>query len=532
MEVERAVPNTILNRLKKPNKMINFIKYLLLVFITGSIGGALMAQKPAAKPNIVIIVSDDHAYQAISAYGNRIIKTPAIDRIAKEGVKFNKGYVTNSICGPSRAVILTGKYSHKNGFKDNDTSNFDHGQDNFAKQLQTGGYETAWIGKLHLGKSLEGFNFFSLLPGQGSYYNPDFIGMDGKTTRKTGYVTNVITDEAVKWLDQRDTSKPFCLVIGHKSTHRTWMPDTADLGRYDDINFPLPTNFYDNYKTRNAAAVQDMSIEKTMIMGYDLKMYESEDEKNKDFSVRRMNVAQREKYDAYYAKIQADLNAKNLSGNALTEWKYQRYMKDYYNTAASLDRNIGRTLDYLDQHQLSQNTIVIYLSDQGFYLGEHGWFDKRWMYEESFRTPMVMRYPGVINPGTTNNDFILNLDIAPTLLAAAGVNVPKDMQGQSFLPLFTNKQVPWRQEIYYHYYENGEHSVSPHFGVKTKRYKLIRFYKRVNGWELFDLEKDKREENNLYGKKGYEQITASLKKLLNEQIDKFEDEEAKTILMD
>jgi len=493
----------------------------------------LMAQKPkveASKPNIVIIISDDHAYQAISAYGNKLIKTPGIDRIAKEGAIFNKGYVTNSICGPSRAVILTGKYSHKNGFKDNETSNFDHSQDNFAKHLQVGGYQTAWIGKLHLGSNLQGFNFFSLLPGQGSYYNPDFIGMDGKTTRKTGYVTNLITDEAENWLDHRDTSKPFCLVIGHKATHRTWMPDTADLGKYDNINFPLPANFYDNYATRKAAAGQDMSISKTMQMGYDLKMYDTEDAKNRDGNIKRMNPAQKAKFDAYYNAIQADLKAKNLSDDALTQWKYQRYMKDYLNTAASLDRNIERTLNYLDKHQLSQNTIVIYLSDQGFYLGEHGWFDKRWMYEESFRTPMVMRYPGVIKAGTKNNDLILNLDIAPTLLSAAGLNVPADMQGKSFLPLFTNKQVHWRNEIYYHYYENGEHAVSPHFGVKTKRYKLIRFYKRVNSWELFDLEKDKNEMNNLYGKKGYEKITASMEQLLHEQIVKFDDEDAKKVL--
>lgn len=507
-----------------------YLNQILLLFVVNvGICFSALAQQ-SAKPNIVIIISDDHAYQAIGAYGNKLVKTPAIDRIAKEGVTFNKGYVTNSICGPSRAVILTGLYSHKNGFKDNVTSDFDHGQDNFAKHLQAGGYETAWIGKLHLGKDLQGFNFFSLLPGQGSYYNPDFIGMDGKTTRKTGYVTNLITDEAIKWLDNRDPNKPFCLVIGHKSTHRTWMPDTVDLGKYDHINFPLPTNFYDNYDGRKAAAVQDMSIAKTMQMGYDLKMYESEDEENKEGSIKRMNAAQRAKFDAYYKRVQTDFKAKNLIGNDLVEWKYQRYMKDYFNTAASLDRNIGRTLDYLDQHHLSENTIVIYLSDQGFYLGEHGWFDKRWMYEESFRTPMVMRYPGMIKAGTKNNDFILNLDLAPTLLSAAGLAVPPVMQGKSFLPLVTGTQAPWRQEIYYHYYENGEHAVSPHFGVKTKRYKLIRYYKRVNGWELFDLEKDKREMNNLYGKKGYEKITSDLKKLLEKQIQVFEDEDAKAIL--
>lgn len=480
------------------------------------------------KPNIVIIISDDHAYQAISAYSNKLTQTPNIDRIAKAGVTFNKAYVTNSICGPSRAVILTGKYSHKNGFKDNETSEFDHSQDNFAKHLQSGGYQTAWIGKLHLGNKPQGFSYYSILPDQGQYYNPDFIGMDGKSTRKEGYVTNLIEDASEEWLDARDPSKPFCLVIGHKATHRTWLPDTADMGRFDKVNFPLPKNFYDNYTNREAARIQDMTIDKTMLMGYDLKMLSYS--KNGESSVNRMNPAQRAKFDAYYKPIEADLKVKNLSGKALVEWKYQRYMKDYLSTAASLDRNIGRTLDYLEKHNLKENTIVIYMSDQGFYMGEHGWFDKRFMYEESFRTPMVMSYPGVIKPGMQSNDFVMNLDIAPTLLDAANMKIPADMQGKSMLPLFKSKPAKGRDNMFYHYYENGEHSVSPHFGIRTKRYKLIRFYKRVDGWELYDLQKDPDEMKNIYGKKGYDKITTELKAKLNELITQYEDEDAKKLM--
>lgn len=498
--------------------------FLATVFVFASL--LVTAQQ---RPNIVIIVSDDHAYQTIGAYGSKLMQTPAIDRIAKEGAIFKKAYVTNSICGPSRAVLLTGKYSHKNGFKDNEHSRFDGSQDTFIKELRASGYLTAWIGKWHLETKPQGFDFWQILPGQGQYYNPDFIMMDSSIKRVEGYASNVIEDVAERWLDKRDESKPFCLVIGHKATHRTWLPDTSDMGLFDKVTFPLPHNFYDNYAGREAAKVQDMTIAKTLIMGYDLKMFDSDAAANKEGGVKRMNPAQRAKFDAYYKPIHADLKAQNLSGNALTEWKYQRYMRDYLSTAASLDRNIGRTLDYLDKHNLAKNTIVVYVSDQGFYMGEHGWFDKRWMYEESFRTPMVMRYPGVIKPGTVNNNFVLNMDIAPTMLEAAGVAIPNDMQGESMLPLL-KKPGKGRDVLYYHYYENGEHAVSPQFGIKTKRYKLIRFYKRVNSWELFDLQKDPNEMHNLYGNKGYEKITATLHKQLMQTIDKYEDDDAKQIL--
>lgn len=485
----------------------------------------------AKRPNIIIIISDDHAYQAIGAYGSKLMKTPNIDRIAREGATLNKAYVTNSICGPSRAVILTGKYSHKNGFLDNEHSRFDGSQNSFIKVLRAQGYLTSWIGKWHLETEPQGFDFWKILPGQGAYYNPDFLNMDGSTKRQDGYVTNVVEDEAEKWLDNRDSNKPFCLVIGHKATHRTWLPDTADLGKFDQVKFPLPNDFFDDYQSREAAGQQDMTIAKTMLMGYDLKMF-AQGEEEKESTFKRMNAAQKSRMDAYYQPIYQDLEAKKLSGNALTEWKFQRYMRDYLSSAISLDRNIGRTLDYLDAHQLRENTLIIYLSDQGFYLGEHGWFDKRWMYEPSFRTPMVMRYPNVIKPGTQSNDFVLNLDIAPTVLDAAGIKKPEDMQGESILPLLKPKTKEGRKAIYYHYYENGEHAVSPHFGIRTQRYKLIRFYKRLNGWELFDLQKDASELHNLYGKKGYAGITARLKEELGGQVAKYGDTDAQVLLAD
>ncbi|MBS0031826.1 sulfatase family protein [Chitinophaga sp. 22321] len=497
---------------------------LLLIFST-----QLYAQR---RPNILIIVSDDHAYQTIGAYGSKLMKTPNIDRLAREGVRFDNAYVTNSICGPSRAVILTGKYSHKNGFKDNESSRFDGSQNTFIKELTKAGYQTAWIGKWHLETIPRGFTFWQVLPGQGMYYNPDFIMMDSSKKRIEGYAANIIEDLAEDWLDKRDTTQPFCLVIGHKSMHRTWIPDTCDMGMFDKVTFPLPANFYDDYAGRSAAKVQDMTIAQTMRMGYDLKMFDSEKEENNESGINRMTPDQRKKFDACYHPIHDDFKKQHLTGKALVEWKYQRYMRDYLSTAASLDRNIGRTLAYLDKHHLDDNTIVIYLSDQGFYMGEHGWFDKRWMYEPSFRTPMMMRYPGVVKPGTVNRNMVMNLDIAPTALSAAGLAVPKDIQGSSILPLVTNTKAKGRNAMYYHYYENGEHQVSPHFGISTGRYKLIRFYKRVVAWELYDLQKDPDEMHNLYGMKEYGKTVQALKQQLNKLIDQYDDNDARSVLHD
>ena len=417
------------------------------------------------KPNIILIISDDHSYQTIGAYGNKLVQTPNIDKIAKEGVVFNKAYVTNSICGPSRAAILTGTYSHKNGVIDNKPQNkLDGSQDNFAKQLQKAGYQTAWIGKWHLGSDPTGFSFWKILPGQGDYYNPDFITASGKE-QKQGYIANVVEDEAEAWLNSVDKSKPFCLVVGHKSAHRNWMPDTVDLGAYDNTVFPLPHNFYDNYENREAAQRPSPTIGKIMKLSSDLKMYDYA-QPNKAKYFKGANAAQEKKLLSYYKGIWEDFKAKNLKGKALTEWKYQRYMRDYLSTINGLDRNIGRMLDYLQKKGLEKNTVVIYMSDQGFYMGEHGWFDKRWMYEESFRTPMIVKYPGTVKPGSKANGMVLNLDVAPTLLDIAKAPIPHQMQGKSFLPLITGATDIGYDILYYHYYEQ-EFGLKTHFAVKT-----------------------------------------------------------------
>ncbi len=498
----------------------------LLFLVSFFLGIIMHAQE---KPNIVIIISDDHSFQSIGAYNKgETSYTPNVDKLANEGLTFNKAYVANSICGPSRACILTGKFSHKNGYTDNETSHYNSNQQQFVNILQENGYQTAWIGKYHLGKDPKGFDTYKILIGQGHYFNPDFIVTGGNVVRKEGYVTDIVEDEAEKWLNERDKSKPFCLIVGHKATHRTWMPDLKDLDTFEHINFPLPDNFYDSYNSRIPASMQEMTIAKHMQMGYDLKMFPPGEE-DKDGNFSRMTPEQRTAYQNFYHKIQADLEQKKLSGNALTEWKYQRYMRDYYATAASLDRNIGRMADYLEKNNLAENTIFIYLSDQGFYMGEHGWYDKRWMYEESFRTPMFMKFPKEIKKPQSTESFVMNVDIAPTLLEMAGIPIPSDMQGTSFASVVKSPKKEVRKTVYYHYYENGEHAVSPHFGIKDKRYKIIRFYKRHNGWELYDLKKDPREMNNIYDQKSSKKIIKRMKKLLEKEIIRLDDSSAKKI---
>lgn len=489
-----------------------------------------IAYSQSKKPNIVIIVSDDHAYQTISAYNkhNRYINTPNIDRLANEGMLFQKAYVNNSICGPSRACLLTGKMSHKNGYRDNENSSYDSSQQQFVNLLHDDGYQTAWIGKYHLGRDPKGFDFYKILVGQGNYFNPDFYVTGDRRVKEEGYVANLIEDSAEKWLDQRDKEKPFCLVIGHKNTHRVWMPDLQDLGAFDDVDFEVPSTYFDDYATRKAASLQEMSIFKDMKLGYDLKMLG--DKYTADGHFRRMNAVQLEAYKNYYMPIQRDFESKHLKGKDLAMWKYKRYMNDYLSTAVSLDRNIGRTLDYLKKNNLEDNTIVIYTSDQGFYMGEHGWFDKRFMYEESFRTPLLIKYPAMINPKTETQSLVSNIDLAPTLLELAGVKIPGDIQGKSMVPIFKNPKSETQKELYYHYYENGEHAVSPHFGVKDKRYKIIRYYKRVDNWELFDLEKDPQELTNVFDSPKYAKVKRKMIKLLYNQIKKYGDTEALEIL--
>jgi arylsulfatase A-like enzyme len=497
----------------------------LLFILAISILSLRTFAQQSSRPNIVVILTDDHAVSAIGAYGSKYGATPNLDRLAKEGALFNRAFVVNSICGPSRAVLLTGKYSHVNGMRDN-RDRFDASQDVFPARLKQSGFQTAWIGKWHLVSYPQGFDYWNIFPGQGVYYNPDMISMNGDTTRHDGYGTDIVTDMTINWLDKRDESKPFFVVVGEKAPHRTWMPDTADLGKFDQINFPLPKNFYDPYTKRIAAGMQDMSIEKTMKLGYDLKMKSDPDVVAEAF-IKRMSPAQRKKWNAYYDQVEADFLKKKLTGKALTEWKYQRYMRDYYSTTLSLDRNIGKILSYLDKNNLTKNTIVVYTSDQGFYLGEHGWFDKRFMYEESMRTPLIIRYPGVIKPGTISNQLISNVDFAPTFLDAAGVAIPKQIQGVSMMPLLRDPNASIRTSAYYHFYEfPGEHSVLKHFGIRTNRYKLIRFYDHKNFWELYDLQKDPHEMKNLYGQKKYDAITADLKKQLEQLCIQNKDQEA------
>ncbi|CAL1517672.1 sulfatase [Chitinophaga sp. MM2321] len=481
------------------------------------------------QPNIIFIFSDDHAYQTISAYGSKLAQTPNIDRIANQGVRFRNALVTNSICGPSRATLLTGKYSHINGYTLNEKK-FNVGQQLFPRMLQQHGYQTAWIGKWHLGNLPDGFDYWRILKGQGQYYNPDIIGPKD-TTQVEGYVTNIITQFSVDWLNNRDKSKPFFLVVGEKATHREWLPDLQDLGAYDDKDFPLPPTFHDDYKNRVAAQNQDMTIDKTMRLRDDLKVHANYEQKG---IYGRFTPEQKKVFKAYYEdKISKEFDEKHLSGDSLVQWKYQRYLKDYLATARSLDRNIGQLLDYLDKNGLAENTVVVYASDQGFYMGEHGWFDKRFMYEESLRTPFLIKYPGVTKPGTTVDQLMLNIDWAPTFLQIAGVPVPADIQGTSFLPLLKEnpEKVNWRKSAYYHYYEFPQpHHVYPHFGIRTERYTLIRFYGPSDSWELYDLQKDPHEINNRYGSKGAEKITASLKKELKKLILQYKDTEALKIL--
>jgi arylsulfatase A-like enzyme len=511
-------------------RIIDFLTRLLTWVLLASPG--LSFAQTATKPNIIFIFSDDHAYQAIGAYGNKYAKTPNIDRLAREGALLTNNLVTNSICGPSRATLLTGKYSHKNGYKRNDNTRFDTNQTLFPELLQQNGYQTAWIGKMHLNSLPKGFDYWNILPGQGSYYNPDFISQPNDTTRYNGYVSDVITQFSTGWLEKRDESKPFFLIVGHKATHREWLPDLQDLGAYDEVDFPLPANFYDDYQGRTAAKDQDMTIEKTMRLQQDLKVNVNYE---KDWIYNRFSPEQQKVFKAYYDKISKEPEAKKLTGKALTEWKYQRYIKDYLSTANSLDRNIGKLLDYLDKTGLAKNTVVIYASDQGFYMGEHGWFDKRFIYEESLKTPFVIRYPGVVKPGSKIDQLVLNIDWAPTVLHIAGTKVPADIQGKSFLPLLqstpTTAKTPWRKDAYYHYYEFPEpHHVHPHFGIRTERYKLAYFYGGADSWELYDLSKDPSEMKNIYGQADKNKIVAELKTRLKQSMVQYQDNEALEIL--
>ncbi|MGB5322837.1 sulfatase family protein [Lutimonas sp.] len=483
----------------------------------------------AEQPNIIFIMTDDHAYQAISAYGSKLMNTPNIDRLANEGMLFNKGYVTNSICSPSRAVALTGKFSHLNGVRDN-LDVFDSTQVTFPKILQESGYETAIVGKWHLKSEPTGFDYWKVLPDQGHYYDPEFRTPQG-IVKEEGYVTDVTTDLAISYLDSiRNQEKPFLLMYHHKAPHRQWWPSMEDIEAYKDAEIPSPATLYDTYINRGTAAKDaEMRIGDHMALSADNKIHpevlakmnleEFLDWYESAYLERynRLDEGEKQKWDAVYGPINEDFEKNTPKGKEMTYWKYQRYMQDYLASLKSVDRNIGRLLDYLDKNELTNNTIVVYTSDQGFYLGEHGWFDKRFMYEPSFRTPLIIRYPPLIEAGSINNDLVQNIDFAPTFLDLARTKIPNDMQGMSLLPLFSNKNSNWRDALYYHYYEYpGIHMVKRHFGVRTKRYKLIHFYYDVDEWELYDLEKDPQEMNNIYDNPDYAEVRKQMHKRLEE----------------
>lgn len=550
-------------------------KSLLSFAALSCIAATAQAQHKAAaatqRPNIVYIMCDDHAFQCISAYGSPISKlapTPNIDRIAERGMRFDRAFVENSLSTPSRACLMTGLYSNQNGQRQLGEG-IDTTRTFFTEQLQQAGYQTAVVGKWHMGCDPKGFDYYHIYNDQGQYYNPQYRGTDtdGKYIVEEGYSTDLTTDHALSFIEHRDTNKPFCLLLHHKAPHRNWLANTKYFGMYDNVTFPMPETFYDDYETRSSAVrTQKMSVTKDMRWEQDFKVPEMLDTANADSwdsylslmnEVNRMNPEQRIAWGKYYFPRNRRLLEARLTGKELDEWKYQNYIRDYMSVIKSVDESVGRVLDYLDSHGLTDNTIIVYTSDQGFYMGEHGWFDKRFMYEESLRTPLLIAYPGHIQPGTVCNKLVQNIDYAPTFLDLAGISKPKELPGRSLTPLFKagDKVKGWRNSIYYHYYDYPTyHMVRKHDGVRTDRYKLIHFYgeggldavkenkyqrqpgtrehgcmtyltslgyfepkdSAVNYNELYDLQADPHELNNLYGKPGYEKITKQLQKQLTD----------------
>lgn len=472
------------------------------------LGLSLSAAPPTPRPNILFIMSDDHAAHAISAYGSRVNQTPNIDRLAREGLRLNNCFAVNAICTPSRACILTGKYSHINGVTV--FNRFDGSQWTVAKALQAAGYHTGMIGKWHLTSDPTGFDYWNILPGQGVYHDPFFIEM-GERKKIPGYATDIITDKAIAFLKAAPKDKPFFLMCHHKAPHRPWDPDDKHMRLYEDVDLPEPATFNDDYATRSPAATEaTMRIDRNLTRR-DLKLPPPPD-------LKGPQLAKWESGTDMELEVTIKGEKKTLTGEALKKWKYQKYIKDYLRCIASVDDNVGRLLDYLDQSGLATNTVVIYTSDQGFFLGDHNWFDKRFMYEESLRMPFLVRYPGHIKPGSTADAMVLNVDFAPLFLEYAGLPTPPEVQGRGFTSVLAGKTpADWRTEMYYRYYHYpADHRVQPHYGVRTDRYKLI-FYNRINAWELFDLKSDPQELHNVYADAGYaatvKQLQADLKQL-------------------
>ena len=523
------------------NKLSQSIVLALILVMFYACNNKNNSESKPKRPNILFIMSDDHAYQAISAYDSTLINTPNIDRIAKEGMLFTNASVTNSICAPSRATILTGKHTHINGKIDN-LSPFDTTQVTFPQLFQKAGYQTAMFGKLHFGNNPKGVDDLMILPGQGDYVNPDFITKKGDTVTIKGYVTDIITDLTLNWFkEKRNPEKPFMMMYLHKAPHRNWWPRPDKFKEFSKKTFPEPATLYDDYENRGTAA-------KTAEMNILRHMKYSSDNKVRPETMARMGEvlpvvpgnttwgyktmargsdAQRAEYGEVLDSISDYFEAHwpTMTDKEKMSWKYQRYMQDYLACISSVDDNVGRVLDYLDESGLADNTIVVYTSDQGFYLGEHGWFDKRFMYAESFKTPLLIRWPNKVTAGTTNEELVQNLDFAQTFLEAAKIDAPSDMQGESLMPLLTGNDENWdREAVYYHFYEYPSvHMVKRHYGMVTKEFKLIHFYYDVDEWELYDRNKDPQEMMNVYNDPAYAEIVIQLKEQLKELRIKYKD---------
>jgi len=479
---------------------------LSTAFILAAANAGVQTQRPG-RPNILFIMTDDHAAHAIGAYGSRVNKTPHLDRLAREGALFSNVFATNSICTPSRAAILTGQYSHLNGVTM--FNRFDSSRMTVARLLQQSGYHTGMFGKWHLGSDPVGFDRWEILPGQGVYHDPLLYTAAGEKTYTGGYVTEVITDLALRFIEERPRDKPFFLMLHHKAPHRNWEPTAAYAAAFAAQRIPEPVTFWDSYQTRSDALHENQQRVAADLTNRDLKLPPpaglSPEELAKWRQIKPDSVV-----------IVRDGQSQTLTGEALTRWKYQRYVQDYLATVQSVDDSVGRVLASLDKSGLARETIVVYTSDQGFFLGDHGLFDKRFMYDESIRMPFLVRWPSRIKPGTKSEALALNIDFAPTFLEAAGLPASAEMQGHSLLPLFNGRTPPgWRTSMYYRYYHDpGDHNTRAHYGVRTRTHKLIYFWKK-DQWELFDLVNDPHELHNLYGEPGQEALTASLKNELS-----------------
>ncbi|WP_235294200.1 sulfatase family protein [Portibacter lacus] len=511
--------------------MLRFIPIVILILAFFSCEES-KEEKTPTRPNILFIMSDDHAYQAISAYDDRLLKTPNIDRIADEGMLFTNACVTNSICAPSRAVILSGKHSHLNGKIDN-IFPFDTTQITFPQLLQADGYQTAMFGKLHFGNNPKGFDQFKILPGQGHYYNPHFITKDSGRVQVQGYVTDIITEMTLNWLkNERKEEQPFFLMYLHKAPHREWLPAKRHYTEFLNREFPEPETLFDDYSGRGRAAREsemnllthmnwagDSKIPPEVMDELGIPQTAKWDKNAYNNNLGRMDSVQRADWDKMYAPMIEEFKKEypGMTEEEKMKWRYQRYMQDYLGSIASVDEGVGDVLDYLKESGLDENTIVVYTSDQGFYLGEHGWFDKRFIYNESFKTPLLVKWPDVIKAGTKNNQMVQNLDFAQTFLEAAGIHAPSDMQGESLIPLFIGDTEGFRDAVYYHYYEYPSvHMVKRHYGFVNEDYKLAHFYYDIDEWELYDRKKDPNEMTNVYYDPAYAEIVKDLKVKLKE----------------